>query len=104
MIGTLLDSTFDELGGRVQHLRRLVTRNVKTWSAFNPSIAVDNSGNYCVTIRSSNYTILDHGELSVTTGGPIRNQVWFAELNDDLKIEDDRLRKVDFSAAVIDVE
>ena len=104
LIGTLLDSTFDELGGRVQHLRRLVDRNVKTWSAFNPSIAVDDKGNYCVGIRSSNYVILGHGELFVTTGGPIRNQVWFAELNDDLKIEDDKLRKLDFSAAAIDVK
>lgn len=99
-----MDSTLEELGGRVQYLRRLVDRNKKTWSAFNPSIAVDDKGNYCVAIRSSNYVILGHGELFVTTGGPIRNQVWFAELNDDLKIEDDTLRKVDFSAAAIDVK
>jgi hypothetical protein len=97
-----LDSTFEELDGRIQYLRRLVDRNSKVWSAFNPSIAVDDKGNYSVAIRSSNYVILEHGELRVTTNGPIRNQVWFADLDDELKIKEDTLRKLDFSAAAID--
>ncbi|WJZ48426.1 beta-mannosyltransferase [Actinomycetia phage DSL-LC01] len=68
---------------------------VKTWSAFNPSIGVSPDGQYAVAIRSSNYVILESGELHVTVGGPIANQVWFAELDDDLKIQN--LRKIDFS-------
>lgn len=94
-------STFEDLGGEIKYLRRLVDRNVKTWSAFNPSIGIDDKGNCAVAFRSSNYVILEHGELSVTTGGPIRNQVWFAELNSEWGLEN--LRKIDFSGAGIDV-
>jgi hypothetical protein len=48
-----------------------------------------------VTIRSSNYVILEHGELSVTNGDKIRNQVWFAELDEELQLQN--LRQIDFS-------
>jgi hypothetical protein len=90
-----LVSTFDELGGRVQYLRRLVDKDDKTWSAFNPSIGVSDSGSLAVAIRSSNYVILPHGELHVTVGGPIRNRVWFAELSETFTLEN--LRQIDFS-------
>ena len=88
-------STFESLGGEIRYLRRLVVKEDKLWSAFNPSIGVSDSGSYAVAIRSSNYVILPHGELSVTTGGPVLNQVWFAELNDSLGLEN--LRKIDFT-------
>lgn len=93
--------TFKELGGTARQIRRLVDKDVKTWSAFNPSIGISDSGDLAIAIRSSNYVILEHGELSVSTGGPIRNQVWFSELND--KFEFQNLRKLDFSAAGIEV-
>jgi hypothetical protein len=93
---------FSQLGGRVTYLRRLVDREDKNWSAFNPSIAVNNKGKFAVTMRSSNYVILEHGELFVTSGGTIKNNVWFAELTDDLQL--DGLRKLDFSAAGIVIE
>lgn len=88
-------STFEEFGGRIQYLRRLADKNDKAWSAFNPSIAHSPERGYAVAIRSSNYVILEHGELSVTKAGPIRNRVWFAELDDELKLQN--LRQVDFS-------
>ena len=88
-------STFESLGGRIQNLRRLVSKDDKTWSAFNPSIGVSDSGSLAVAIRSSNYVILPHGELHVTVGGPIKNKVWFAELNEQLTLEN--LREIDFS-------
>ena len=94
-------STFKELGGTTKQIRRLVDKDVKTWSAFNPSIGISDSGNLAVAIRSSNYVILEHGELSVTTSGPIANQVWFSEMNENFEL--DNLRKLDFSAAGIEV-
>lgn len=86
---------FEKIGGEIQYLRRLVKKDDKKWSAFNASIGVSDSGQYAVAIRSSNYVILPHGELSVVTNGPIRNQVWFAELDDNLAIQN--LRQIDFS-------
>lgn len=86
---------FEKIGGDIKYLRRLVNKEDKTWSAFNASIGVSDSGSYAVAIRSSNYVILPHGELHVTVGGPIKNQVWFAELNDDLELQN--LRQIDFS-------
>lgn len=88
-------STFEDLGGKVHYLRRLVDKDDKTWSAFNASIGISDSGSLLVALRSSNYVILPHGELHVVTGGPIRNQVWLADLDDSYKLQN--LRKVDFS-------
>lgn len=95
-------STIKDLGGTTKQIRRLADKDVKTWSAFNPSIGVSDKGDLAMAIRSSNYVILEHGELSVTTGGTIKNQVWFSELND--KFEFENLRKLDFSAAGIKVD
>lgn len=94
-------STFSELGGTTRQIRRLVDKEVKTWSAFNPSIGITDDGKLAMAIRSSNYVILEHGELSVTTSGPIKSQVWFTELNDEFEFQN--LRKLDFSAAGIEV-
>lgn len=99
--GIPLVSTFEELGGQTRRIRRLVNKDDKTWSAFNPSIGISDTGKLAIALRSSNYVILEHGELSVSTGGPIKNQVWFSELNDEFEFEN--LRKLDFSAAGIDV-
>ena len=96
MIGIQVESTtLDELGGEVRNLRRLIDPDVKEWSAFNPSIGVSSSGKYAITLRSSNYVIIESGELFVTVGDKINNRVYFADLDDDLKIVN--LRLVDFS-------
>ena len=94
-------STFEQLGGTTKQVRRLVDKDIKTWSAFNPSIGISDKGDLAMAIRSSNYVILENGELSVTTSGPIRNQVWFTELTDEFEFKN--LRKLDFSAAGIEI-
>jgi len=58
----------------------------RTWSAFNPSIAWNPDTGYAIAFRSSNYVILETGELHVTEGGKIRNQVWFTETNENLDL------------------
>jgi hypothetical protein len=94
-------STFKDIGGTTKKILRYVVDGDINWSAFNASIGTDGRGNYTLGVRSSNYVILEHGELHVATGGPIRNQVWFTELDNNLEIKD--LRKLDFSAAGIEV-
>ena len=87
--------TIAKLGGKTKQIRRLVNPEVKTWSAFNPSIAYSPTEGYAITIRSSNYVIyLDTGYLEVTNQGEIKNQVWFAELDDDLNLKN--LRQIEF--------
>jgi hypothetical protein len=100
--GGHLVSTFSDLGGEVKYLRRLVVKEDKTWSAFNPSIGIAPDGKMSVAMRSSNYVILRHGELSVVTGGPIKSQVWFSELSDEFELQN--LRKIDFSKTNIKIE
>lgn len=46
-----------------------------------------------MTFRSSNYVITaESGELHVVTGGPIKNEVWFTETNENLELLD--LRRI----------
>jgi hypothetical protein len=79
--------TIDKWGGKAWRVRRLVERDVKTWSAFNPSIAKDGDGRMLMTIRSSNYVIMpETGQLYVTDGGFIRNRVWMSWVSDELEI------------------
>jgi hypothetical protein len=81
--------------GKVINLRRFVGKDDKTWSCFNPSIGYSPKHGYAMTFRSSNYVIMpDSGELHVSTGGPIRNQVWFSEINEKLEITN--LRQISF--------
>lgn len=83
------------LGGYIVDVRRLVDPNNKNWSAFNPSIAQHPRKGYAMTIRSSNYIVTERGEYKVVDGGLIKSQVWFSELDKDLKLKD--LRKIDLS-------
>jgi hypothetical protein len=84
-----------DLGGYVVDVRRLVVPTNKNWSAFNPSIAFHPRKGYAMTVRSSNYVVTDRGEYKVVDGGLIKSQVWFSELDSDLKLKD--LRKIDLS-------
>lgn len=77
---------FPKFPGEVKKIRRLVDPSKKQWSAFNPSIAYAPNKGYAMTFRSSNYVILETGELHVTEGGKIRNQVWFTETNENLEL------------------
>lgn len=83
------------LGGYVVDVRRLIDPNNKNWSAFNPSIANHPRKGYAMTVRSSNYVITERGEYKVVDGGTIKSQVWFSELDKNLKLKN--LRKIDFS-------
>lgn len=95
--------TIAKLGGSTRQIRRLVDPDIKTWSAFNPSIAYSPTEGYALTIRSSNYVIyLDTGYLEVTNQGEIKNQVWFAELDEDLNLTN--LRQVEFANSEYSLE
>jgi hypothetical protein len=83
------------LSGEVTNLRRFVYEDDKAWSCFNPSIGYSPKLGYAIAFRSSNYVIMpDSGELYVETGGPIRNKVWFSEINDKFELLD--LREISF--------
>ena len=91
-----MPSTFDELGGRIHYLRRLVNKENKLWSAFNPSIAHSPEHGYAVAIRSSNFVLTGDYKITLTgAGGFVKNHVWFAELDEDLGLHN--LRQIDFS-------
>jgi hypothetical protein len=87
--------TIKDLGGTILDIRRLVDPNNKNWSAFNPSIAFHPRKGYAMTVRSSNYIVTDRGEYKVVDGGLIKSQVWFSELDNDLKMKN--LRRIDLS-------
>lgn len=83
------------LGGTVVDLRRFTREDNRNWSATNPSIGRHPKKGYAVAIRSSNYVIDKNGSYKVTEGGKIKAEIWFSELDKDLKIKD--LRRIDTS-------
>lgn len=78
------------LGAEIVNLKRLAEPDTKEWSCFNPSIGYSPKKGYAVAFRSSNYVILPHGELHVTNGGKIRNRIYFAEIDKNLKLKNFR--------------
>ena len=83
-----------KFGGEVFNTKRFAYPDDKSWSLFNPSIGSSPQG-YAITFRSSNYVILpESGELSVQTGGPIKNKVFFTETNEKMELLD--LREISF--------
>lgn len=78
-----------EFGGSARKLFRFADPLDKMWSAFNPSIAVNPSGQIAMIVRSSNYLLGNYQSYSsLTTGTDIQNRVWFAEMDSDLRITD----------------
>ena len=85
--------TIKGLGGHIIDLRRLVDPQNKNWSATNASIGYNGKSTYAATFRSSNYVITPNGQYTVTEGGTIKANVWFSELDKDMKPS--KLRKID---------
>ena len=82
--------TFSLLSDKVINLKRFAFPNDKEWSCFNASIGYSPKKGYAIAFRSSNYVILPHGELYVTSGGKIRNKMFFAEITEDFEIKNFR--------------
>lgn len=75
--------------GSARKLFRFADKRDKMWSAFNPSIAKNPDGEIAMVVRSSNYLLGPSQKYNSLTVGPyIQNRVWFAELDDDLRITD----------------
>lgn len=105
MTGTPAPSTSEDpsripkLPSEIINLKRLAEENTKEWSCFNPSIAYSPKKGLAIAFRSSNYVILKpHGELHVTNGGKIRNRVYFAELDKNLKLKN--FRKIEMPSNI----
>lgn len=77
--------TIAQLGGTTTLVARYANESDPHWSLFNPSIAFSPRLGYAMMFRSSNYVILDHGELHVSQGGTIKNRTYFAELDADMR-------------------
>ncbi len=79
-------NSFADLGGRTWRTRRLVDSEVREWSAFNPSIALDDDGRWFGLFRSSNY-VYDpwFGHVTLTCGSRVQNRLYFSELDAELR-------------------
>jgi hypothetical protein len=86
--------TIKQLGGSVVDLLRNVERSRPSWSAFNPSIGYQNKKGMAIAIRSSNFIINSAKSYQLLEGNSFKSQVWFSELDNNLKLRN--LRKIDF--------
>lgn len=87
------------LPAEIKNLKRFVLPDSKEWSCFNPSIAQAPKKGYAMAFRSSNYVILQTGELHVTNGGKIKNQVWFTETDKNLTFK--KLRRIEVPQEIL---
>lgn len=83
-------SKFSLLSDKIVNLKRFAFPDDKEWSCFNASIGYSPKKGYAIAFRSSNYVILPHGELHVTSGGKIRNKMFFAEITEDYELKNFR--------------
>jgi hypothetical protein len=86
--------TVKQLGGYVVDLIRYVRKDNPNWSAFNPSIGYHPKRGLVTTIRSSNYFINNNKAYKILEGSNFNSEVWFSELDQNLKLKN--LRKIDF--------
>lgn len=92
--------TVEELGGSIKKVLRLPDSGDIKWSAFNPSIARDPDGRLAMTIRSSNYIYnMEAKTITLTTGGVIRNRLWFAYVNEKT-LELEELREISLESSL----
>jgi len=72
----------------IKHLKRFAypETETKNWSCFNPSIGYSPKKGFAIAFRSSNYVILETGELYVSERGKIQNKMFFAETNESLQL------------------
>jgi hypothetical protein len=95
-------TTFAQLGGSTWRIRRFADESDTRWSAFNPSIACSPSGDYQVLVRSSNYFIdPEYGHAVATIGSRVQSRMWLGKLSEDLEIDEQTWREIDFSEAGI---
>lgn len=81
---------FPTLTNNIINIKRFAEPDTKEWSCYNPSIGYSPKKGYAIAFRSANYVILPHGELYVTNGGKIRNRIYFAETDKNLKLKNFR--------------
>jgi hypothetical protein len=81
---------FPLLTTNIVNIKRFAESDAKDWSCYNPSIGHSPKKGYAIAFRSANYVILPHGELHVTNGGKIRNRIYFAETDKNLKLKNFR--------------
>jgi predicted GH43/DUF377 family glycosyl hydrolase len=86
--------TISDLGGETRKIRRLISKQSNSWSAFNPSIAYSDKDGYLCLIRSSNYYYDDLGQIKLTTENKVRNKTYIARLDSEFSII--RITEVNF--------
>ena len=86
--------TISDLGGETRKIRRLITKQTTSWSAFNPSIAYSDKDGYLCLIRSSNYYYDDLGQVTLLTENKVRNKTYIARLDSEFSIT--KLTQVNF--------
>jgi hypothetical protein len=74
---------FEDIGGETYLLAE--NKNPK-WSIFNPSIGVDEHGNYAIVFKSSNFKLsFPEYYINITEGSDIKNRAYFSEIDSDFK-------------------
>ena len=94
-----------DLGAETFLLRRYAIEGSDIWSAFNPSIAQDQQGDYWVVFRASNYFFSTEGSVGLTGGTKVYNRMFIGRLDPITMLFDEKsLKEVDTRRLRSDIE
>lgn len=97
--------SLSDLGADAFLLRRYAAQGSDVWSAFNPSIAQDESGVYWVVFRASNYFFSREDTIGLTIGSKIRNRMFIGRLDPITMLFDETsIKEVDTKRLRSDIE
>lgn len=97
--------SLSDLGAEVFVIRRYAIEGSDIWSAFNPSIQLDEKGRFWVVFRASNYFFSREDAIGLTMGNKVRNRMFIGRLDPiTMLFDESTIKEVDTKRLRPDIE
>ncbi len=97
--------TIEDFGGEAFQIRRYAIEGSPLWSAFNPSIAKTENGEYWCVFRASNYYFTKEYAISLTVGKKVYNRMFIGRLSPTtLLFDETTIKEIDTRSIRNDIE
>lgn len=90
--------SISSLGGKTHLIRRYAVNGDRNWSAFNPSVQIDEKGDCWMVFRSSNYVFDRDNSVIITTESKVRNRLFIGRLNlSTMELDESTIKELDMT-------